>query len=56
MLIPKRGGEYWGIGLLKPIWKVLEKVMDCRLEAIVLHYHLVWATLKTDASSAILDL
>ncbi len=37
MLIPKRGGEYHGIGLLEPIWKVLEKVMDLRLEAIVLH-------------------
>jgi hypothetical protein len=30
-------GEYRGIGLLEPIWKVLEKVMDLRLEAIVLH-------------------
>jgi hypothetical protein len=36
-LIPKGGGEYHGIGLLEPIWKVLEKVMDLRLEAIVLH-------------------
>ena len=37
VLIPKGGGEYRGIGLLEPIWKVLEKVMDLRLEAIVLH-------------------
>jgi hypothetical protein len=36
-LIPKGGGEYHGIGLLEPIWKVLEKVMDLRLDAIVLH-------------------
>jgi hypothetical protein len=36
-LIPKGGGEYCGIGLLEPIWKVLEKVMDLRLEAIMLH-------------------
>jgi hypothetical protein len=31
-----RGGDH-GIRLLEPIWKVLEKVMDLRLEAIVLH-------------------
>jgi hypothetical protein len=37
VLILKEGGEYCGIGLLEPIWKVLEKVMDLRLEAIVLH-------------------
>jgi hypothetical protein len=37
VLILKGGGEYWGIGLLKPIWKVLEKVMDLMLETIVLH-------------------
>jgi hypothetical protein len=37
VIIPKKGGEYWGIGLLEPIWKVLEKVMDLSLEAIVLH-------------------
>jgi hypothetical protein len=37
VLILKGGGEYHGIGLLEPIWKVLEKVMDLRLEAIVLH-------------------
>jgi hypothetical protein len=37
VLIPKGGGEYCGIRLLEPIWKVLEKVMDLRLEAIVLH-------------------
>jgi hypothetical protein len=37
VLIPKGGGEYRGIGLLEPIWKVLKKVMDLRLEAIVYH-------------------
>ncbi len=49
VLIPKGGGEYQGIGLLKPIWKVLKKVMDHRLEAIVLHNNLhgclaLWGT------------
>ncbi len=33
----KGGGEYRGIRLLELIWKVLEKVMDLRLEAIILH-------------------
>jgi len=36
VLIPKGGGEYRGIGLLEPIWKVLERIMDIRLERILL--------------------
>jgi len=35
-LIPKGGGENRGIGLLEPIWKVLERVMNIRLERIIL--------------------
>ena len=35
--IPKGGGEYWGIDLLEPIWKFMERVMDLRLEKIKLH-------------------
>jgi len=37
VLIPKGGGGYRGTGLLEPIWKVLERIMDCRLDAIELH-------------------
>ena len=37
VLIPKGGGDYRGIGLLEPIWKVLERIMDLRLDAIELH-------------------
>ncbi len=37
VLIPKGGGEYHGISLLELIWKVLEKMMDLRLEAILLN-------------------
>ena len=37
VLIPKGGGDYRGIGLLEPIWKVIEGVIDKRLEAIALH-------------------
>ena len=27
VLLPKSGGDFRGIGLLDPIWKVMEKVM-----------------------------
>jgi len=37
VLIPKGGGDYWGIGLLEPIWKVLERIIDRRLDAVELH-------------------
>ncbi len=37
ILIPKGGGGYRGIGLLEPIWKVIERVMDHHLKAIILH-------------------
>ncbi|KAL7545958.1 hypothetical protein ACHAWF_009309, partial [Thalassiosira exigua] len=37
VLLPKGGGDYRGIGLLEPIWKVIEGVMDTRLEVIELH-------------------
>ena len=37
VLILKGGGEYQGIGLMEPIWKVPERVIDHRLETIVLH-------------------
>jgi hypothetical protein len=37
VLIPKGGGDYHGIGLLEPTWKVCERIMDKRLNAIALH-------------------
>jgi hypothetical protein len=37
VLIPKGGGDYWGIGLLEPMWKVCERVMDLCLNAFDLH-------------------
>ncbi len=37
VLIPKGGRDYRDIGLLEPIWKVIEQVMDHRLEVIALH-------------------
>jgi hypothetical protein len=37
VLLPKGGGNYRGIGLLDPIWKVVEKVMVAQLSVIKLH-------------------
>ena len=34
VLLPKGEGDYRGIGLLDPCWKVVEKIMVCRLAAI----------------------
>ncbi len=39
-MIPKGRGDYRGIGLLEPIWKVLEQIIDHCLNAIELHDHL----------------
>jgi hypothetical protein len=37
VLIPKGSGDEWGIGLLDPIWKVLECLIDDRLNLIRFH-------------------
>jgi hypothetical protein len=37
VLIPKGGGDYRGIGLLEPIWKCIERVIDHCLDATDLH-------------------
>ncbi len=37
VLLPKGGGDYRGIGLLEPLWKVVECIMDRRLNALLLH-------------------
>jgi hypothetical protein len=37
VLILKGGGDYRGIGLLEPIWKIIERVFDKRLKEIALH-------------------
>ena len=37
VLIPKGGGDYQGIGLLEPFWKVIEVIMDSRLAVIKFH-------------------
>ncbi len=37
VLLPKGGGDYRGIGLLEPFWKVVEKIMVAGLALIEFH-------------------
>ncbi len=37
VLLLKGGGDYRGIGLLEPLWKVVERIMDRQLNALPLH-------------------
>jgi hypothetical protein len=37
VLLPKGGEDYCGIGLLEPLWKVVERIMDRQLNALPLH-------------------
>jgi hypothetical protein len=37
VLILKGGGDYHGIGLLEPIWKVIKQIIDHWLDSIQLH-------------------
>jgi hypothetical protein len=55
VLVPKGGGGYRGIGLLEPIWKVIECVMDHRLEAIVLHDSLHGCRNRRGTGTAVIE-
>ncbi len=37
VLLPKGGGDYRGIGILEPFWKVIEKIMVARLSSVKFH-------------------
>jgi hypothetical protein len=37
ILLPKGGGDYRGIRLLEPFWKVVEKIMVAQLASIKFH-------------------
>jgi len=37
VLLPKGGGDYCGIGLLEPLWKVVEVLMDKQFLVIEFH-------------------
>ncbi len=55
VLVPKGRGGYCGIGLLKPIWKVIEQVMDHWLEAIVLHNSLHGCCNQRGTDTAVIE-
>jgi hypothetical protein len=55
VLVPKAGGGYHRIGLLELVWKVTERVMDHRLEAIVLHDSLNGCRNRRGMGTAIIE-
>ncbi len=55
VLIPKGGGDYRRIGLLEPIWKCIERVIDHRLDSIELHDSLHGYRHKRGTSTAIIE-
>ena len=55
VLIPKDGGDYRVIRLLEPIWKVLERIVDCRLAAIELHDCLHGCRAKRGTGTAVIE-
>jgi hypothetical protein len=55
VLIPKGGRDYCGIGLLEPIWKCIERVVDHRLDAINLHDSLYGCRHNRGTGTAIVE-
>jgi hypothetical protein len=55
VLIPKVGVDYWGIGLLEPMWKVCEHVMDLRLNTFNLHDSLHGCHNKHRTGTAVIE-
>jgi hypothetical protein len=55
VLLPKGGGDYRGIGLLEPLWKVVECIMDRQLNALPLHEALHRCWNRRGTGTAILE-
>ena len=55
VLIPKGGGDFRGIGLLEPFWKVIEMIMDTRLNVIEFHECLHGFVKKKGCGTAVLE-
>jgi hypothetical protein len=53
--ITKGGGDYRSIGLLEPIWKIIERVMKVRLDAIELHESLHGCRNKRGTGTAVIE-
>jgi hypothetical protein len=55
ILIPNGGGNYHDIGLLEPIWKVIEQIIDHRLDAFEFHNSLYGCRNKRGMETAIIE-
>ncbi len=55
VLLPKGGGDYHGIGLLQPLWKVVEHIKDQQLNALPLHEALHGGRNRRGTGTAILE-
>ncbi len=55
VLLLKGGGDYCGIGLLDPMWKVVEKIMVAGLSVIKLHSCLHGGLPRWDTGTAIME-
>ena len=55
MLLPKGGGDYRGIGLLEPLWKVVERIMYRQVNALLLHEALHGCQNRRGTGTAIVE-
>ena len=55
VLLPKGGGDYCGIELLDPMWKVVEKIMVAQLSVIELHDSLHGGLPRRGTGTAIME-
>jgi hypothetical protein len=55
VLIPKGGGDYHGIGLLEPIWKVIERIINHWLDTFNLHDSLHGCRNKCGTGTTIIE-
>jgi hypothetical protein len=55
VLLPKGSRDYCGIGLLEPLWKVVERIMDWQLNALPLHEALHGCRNGRNTGTAILE-
>jgi hypothetical protein len=55
VLLPKGGGDYRGISLLELMWKVVERIMNWGLNALLLHEALHGCRNRRGTGTAILE-
>ena len=55
ILLPKGGGDYRGIGLLDPFWKVVEKIMVAQFLSIKFHDSLHGGLAKRGTGTATIE-